>query len=119
MSASPNADGRGLDADAIRRTLEQERRDLLESSAAAAEERRPVELDQQSVGRLSRMDALQVQAMAKAVDSRRQGRLRRIEAALRRLEDGEYGICAECGEDIPARRLAIDPTLARCVDCAG
>ena len=81
-----------LDFEAIRQTLEQERADLLELSASVADERRTVELDQQSVGRLSRMDALQVQAMAKAVEARRQGRLRRIEASLRRLADGDYGV---------------------------
>jgi DnaK suppressor protein len=103
----------------VRRILEAERDELLEMSASAADERRPVELDQQSVGRLSRMDAMQVQAMAQAVDVRRQGRLNRIEAALRRLEAGDYGFCLECGEEIPPKRLAIDPTVALCVDCAG
>jgi DnaK suppressor protein len=107
-----------LDIKTIRRALEQERHDLLATSAAAADERRPVELDQQSVGRLSRMDALQLQAMAKAVDSRRQGRLQRIVGALQRLEEGDYGYCADCGEEIPAKRLAIDPTIALCVTCA-
>ena len=53
-------DRRDLDPEAIRQTLERERDELLEMSTAAADERRPVELDQQSVGRLSRMDALQV-----------------------------------------------------------
>ena len=111
-------DRRDLDPEAIRQTLKRERDELLEMSTAAADERRPVELDQQSVGRLSRMDALQVQAMAKALEVRRQGWLQRIEAALRRLEDGDYGYCAECGKEIPAKRLAIDPTIARCVNCA-
>ena len=112
------SDRRDLDRAAVRRTLEQERDDLRALSATAADERRPVELDQQSVGRLSRMDALQVQAMAKALDVRRQGRLQRIEASLQRLDDGDYGFCVECGEEIPAKRLAIDLTVARCVDCA-
>ncbi len=107
-----------LDLAAIRRTLEQERAEILAMSADTAESRRPVELDQQSVGRLSRMDALQVQAMAQAVDARRRGRLRRIEAALARLDAGDYGICLECGDEIPARRLAIDAVTERCVDCA-
>ncbi len=111
--------GRGdLDVKAIRRTLEDEREALAKASAATAEERAPVELDQQSVGRLSRMDAIQVQAMAVATESRRQDRLQRIEAALRRLDDGEYGYCLGCDEDIPAKRLAIDPAVTRCVDCA-
>ncbi len=107
-----------LDSEALRRVLTREREAILELSAVSAESRRPVELDQQSVGRLSRMDALQVQAMAKAVETRRRGRLTLIDAALRRLEEGDYGTCTECGEDIPARRLAIDPTIARCIDCA-
>ena len=110
---------RDLNPDEIRRSLEEERDSLLEIGDATADERRPVELDQQSVGRLSRMDALQVQAMAKALGARRQGRLRRIEAALQRLEDGEYGICMECGVEIPVKRLAIDATILRCVNCAG
>lgn len=110
---------RGPDLKAVRQALERERAEIEELSATAAEARRPVELDQQSVGRLSRMDALQVQAMAQAVDARRRERLQRIAAALGRVEDGEYGYCAECGEEIPPKRLAIEPTIERCIDCAG
>ena len=107
-----------LDHDAIGRRLEEERAEILEMSAASAGERRPVELDQQSVGRLSRMDALQIQAMAQAVEGRRRGRLQRIEAALKRLAAGDYGYCAGCDEEIPAKRLAIDAVTERCIDCA-
>ena len=111
------SDRSDLDLQSIRAALEQEQTELTEISAAGVEERRPVELDQQSVGRLSRMDALQVQAMAHATESRRQIRLQRIKAALERLKSGEFGYCVECGDDIPAARLAIDPTTPRCVDC--
>lgn len=107
-----------LDLRTMRRALEDERADLLHVSEATAEEQRPVELDQQSVGRLSRMDALQVQAMAQALEARRQGRLLRIEAALRRLDAGDYGFCEECGDEIPGKRLEIDPAIERCIDCA-
>ena len=103
----------------IRQFLERERVELLALSEAAADERRPVALDQQSVGRVSRMDAMQVQAMAQTVEARRRARLPLIDAALRRLDTGDYGYCIDCGERIPAKRLAIDPTIARCVDCAG
>ncbi len=113
------SDRTDLDLDAIREALETERAALIERSSSAADERRPVELDQQSVGRLSRMDAMQVQAMAQAVEARRQGRLQRIDAALHRLDEGDYGYCVDCGEDVPAKRLAIDPIVERCVDCAG
>lgn len=107
------------DPAAIRAALARERAELLAASENSAAERRPVALDQQSVGRLSRMDAMQVQAMAQAVEVRRKGRLSRIEAALKRLDDGDYGFCLACGEEIPMKRLAVDLTLTHCVDCAG
>ncbi|HSP57971.1 MAG TPA: TraR/DksA C4-type zinc finger protein, partial [Halomonas sp.] len=77
-----------------------------------------VMLDQSSVGRLSRMDALQGQAMAKAEEDRRQLAIRRIDAALVRLERGEFGECIECGEWIAVKRLEWDPTVLKCIDCA-
>lgn len=102
----------------FRKRLEAMAEELRASEAATSAERAPVELDQQSVGRLSRMGALQVQAMAKESSRRRAGELRRIAAALARIEEGEYGCCTECGEDIPARRLELDPATPRCVRCA-
>ncbi len=93
--------------------------DELEAIAeSSAESRKPVELDQSTVGRLSRMDALQVQAMANETERRRQTELRRIEAALARIDEGEYGWCITCGEEIAAKRLELDPAAALCIDCA-
>ncbi len=85
--------------------------------AASAHARAVVDLDQTSTGRLSRMDALQHQAMAQAQARRRAGERLRIRAALERLDDGEYGYCTDCGEAIAPDRLALDPALARCADC--
>ena len=85
-----------------------------EGEAASA----TVELDQSRVGRLSRMDALQGQAMAQATASRRQLQLTRIEAALVRLTRGEYGCCLRCGEEIGGARLAADPAAVACIGCA-
>ncbi|MFN4125280.1 TraR/DksA family transcriptional regulator [Pannonibacter indicus] len=98
--------------------LLKELEDLRESSTATAEARRPVELDQQSVGRLSRMDALQQQAMAAAQEARRLAHIRSVEAAIRRLNAGEFGWCDSCGEFIGEKRLGLDPTLMRCIGCA-
>ncbi len=92
--------------------------ELIAQSDRSAEARRPVTLDQQSIGRLSRQDALQQQAMAKAQDARRAIQLRRIKAALARIDDGEFGFCEECGETIAAKRLEIDPSSELCVVCA-
>ena len=77
-----------------------------------------VELDQSKVGRLSRMDAIQAQAMAKASAQRREATLRRIAAALARLDDDRFGICEHCDEAINPRRLEFDPTVSLCIDCA-
>jgi DnaK suppressor protein len=102
----------------IRLALNNRRAELLQSSADHKDERAPVELDQQSVGRLSRMDALQVQAMAKESERRRLDEVRRIDAALNRLDEGEYGYCVTCGEDIAPKRLAFDRSIPTCIDCA-
>jgi len=92
---------------------------LTESDALGAEDQATVQLDQQSVGRLSRMDALQRQALAQANKRRRDARRHRIIAALKRMEDHEFGQCEDCGEDIPFGRLKLDPTVMRCIECAG
>ncbi|MEM8687253.1 MAG: TraR/DksA family transcriptional regulator [Pseudomonadota bacterium] len=85
---------------------------LLETSD---DETGPVQLDQTSVGRLSRMDAMQRQAMAQETERRRHSDLRRIEAALKRIEEGEYGYCISSGDPIPRARLELDPAAATTV----
>ncbi len=89
--------------------------DLQES---AAESRRPIELDQTSVGRLSRVDAMQHQAMALEIERRRGNEKLRIEAALRRMDTGDFGYCISCGDEIASQRLAVDPTIPTCIRCA-
>jgi len=106
------------DLEAARRRLDEKKLDLESMSALSEEARAPVTLDQQSVGRLSRMDAMQQQAMAEAQERARKRDLVRIEMAQRRLAEGEYGCCAECGEVIPDKRLAIDPMAEKCIRCA-
>lgn len=87
-------------------------------SAISSESRKTVELDQQAVGRLSRMDAMQGQAMALATEERRNLERTRVEQALRRIEDGDYGYCIKCEEEIDIRRLELDPSHALCISCA-
>jgi DnaK suppressor protein len=45
--------------------------------------------------------------------------LKKIDAALRRIGEGTYGECFECGEDIPEARLRALPFAVRCRDCEG
>jgi DnaK suppressor protein len=107
-----------IDPQVFRTLLEARKAELMALSAGSKDARKPVTLDQQSVGRLSRQDAMQQQAMAKGQDARRANELRRIEAALARIDAGEYGWCGECGEAIVAKRLEIDPTASMCAQCA-
>jgi len=99
--------------------LEVRRTELAEEDRMSAEARGPVTLQQDSVGRLSRMGAMQQQQMALAAEKRRQSERSRIAAALHRLDQGEWGYCLTCGEEIAARRLEHDPSVATCVGCAG
>jgi DnaK suppressor protein len=82
------------------------------------EDASPVELDQARLGRLSRMDEMQQQAMAVELNRRRDIQLQRIEGAFQRLEKGTYGDCTLCGDAIDAKRLDLDPTVFFCIDCA-
>ncbi len=102
----------------FRKLLTDLREDLISTSEVRDETSGTVHLDQQSVGRLSRMDALQSQALAQAGKDRAEHQLRLIEAALKRIDNGDYGECLECGELINPKRLEIDPTTLYCIDCA-
>lgn len=102
-----------------RERLLTEKMELEALSHDARESRGAVELDQQGVGRVSRMDAMQQQAMAVASEQRRRTRISQIEAALKRLERDDFGYCIRCGEAIAPERLAVDPASTLCVDCAG
>lgn len=78
----------------------------------------PVELDQARVGRVSRMDAMQQQAMAKAAARLAGMEKTRIQKALIRMEAGDYGYCVNCDEDIAEKRLQFDPSVLFCIECA-
>lgn len=114
----PLTDRTDIDADRIHDRLVQRREELLAMTESTRDSRAPVELDQQSVGRLSRMDAMQVQAMAQETERRRALDLARIDAALARMDEGDYGYCVSCGEEIGVKRLELDPAVPTCIDCA-
>ena len=107
-----------IDIGAFRSQLQSRRDEILDRESATKDSRDPVELDQTRIGRLSRMDALQTQAMAQDAERRRKVELQRIESALERIEAGDYGYCVNCGEEIPPARLEFDPAVASCIDCA-
>jgi len=77
----------------------------------------PVSLDQQSVGRVSRIDAIQQQQMAIANQERAQRQLQQVTMALQRLDSGEYGTCELCEEPIAFVRLQVQPFVSLCIGC--
>ena len=107
-----------IDIAAFRDLLLARERTLIDEEMRGDDSAGAVELDQTRLGRLSRVDAMQAQQMARASSRRRQVERGRIAAALRRIDDGEYGYCLSCGESIPEPRLTIDPAATQCVGCA-
>ena len=107
-----------IDIKPLRQSILNEIADLDRLREQASDSCAPVTLDQQSVGRLSRMDAMQQQAMHIANDARRQQRHTALLAALKLMDAGDYGYCQQCDEMIGEGRLAIDPAVTLCVNCA-
>ena len=92
--------------------------ELLKAGETGQQAEEVVELDQTRVGRLSRMDAMQAQAMSLETGRRRRMHILAINSALARIENGDYGDCYDCGEIINPRRLEADPATRLCIDCA-
>jgi DnaK suppressor protein len=109
---------RKRDDAAIEARLRARRAEVTEAAAAHEDDRRPVQLDQTRMGRLARMDALQDQAMAIELERRREVELARIDSALERLAEGEYGMCVTCSAAIEPQRLELDPAIPLCLACA-
>jgi DnaK suppressor protein len=92
---------------------------VIELRAALSEKgaTEPVQLDT-SIGRLSRMDAMQSQLMALALKERQRQQLGKVERALRSIADGTYGACKLCRGPIAEERLEMQPEATVCVQCA-
>ncbi len=108
----------GIDLAEFRRLLISLRDELQAVAETGHEAASTVELDQSKVGRLSRMDALQAQAMSQETERRRELELAQIASALRRLDNGDYGYCTECDEPIAEARLRYNPATPLCIHCA-
>ena len=106
------------DTQRFKRLLETQRDEFMASQKMAQSSTETVELDQNSVGRVSRIDALQSQSMAVETTRLRQQQLRKISAALALIESGDYGYCRVCDDEINPKRLEIDPASTMCVPCA-
>lgn len=101
----------------LRAELTRQLERLQKSMKITDEALRTVELDQTTVGRLSRMDSLQNQALSAGLREREVARLAQILEALQRLEVGRYGACVSCGSAIPFERLYVFPEAPECASC--
>ena len=106
-----------LEISNYKKQLEKMRSDLDSLESAFEASSATVILDQTSVGRLSRMDAMQGQQMALESGRRRKEKLLQIKSALNRIEAGTFGYCSVCENEIASGRLSINPAVTRCVDC--
>jgi DnaK suppressor protein len=70
-----------------------------------------------SLGRLTRMDAIGQKSINEHALQNAKVRLQKIEAALKRIEDDEYGYCVECGDEISSKRLNAVPESPQCMEC--
>lgn len=101
----------------FREPLEALAAELRDDLNASEEASKTVALDT-SIGRLSRMDAMQSQQMALELRRRQQNQLQRVESALQRIDKGSFGKCGRCHGDIADDRLTIQPDAVLCVRCA-
>ena len=100
-----------------RHRLERRRAELRALIAAGEKADVPIAPDS-SLGRLTRVDALQSQQMSVALVQRNRDELSRVDRALLRIEKGEYGMCARCGEEIAEARILAVPDALVCLGCA-
>ncbi|AMK10521.1 MAG: TraR/DksA family transcriptional regulator [Pseudodesulfovibrio sp.] len=81
------------------------------------EQVKPVAPDN-AIGRISRMDTIVNQSVAETQLSKARVRLARLQEAVKRVDDEDFGLCLDCGEPIPMARLKAMPETGYCVDCA-
>lgn len=97
--------------------LEKQKAEVLQQLENSEADSQPVTLDQQSVGRVSRIDAIQQQQMALANREQNKNLLTAINKSFDRIDNDEYGFCLECGEPIGFKRLEVQPYAEYCLDC--
>lgn len=78
---------------------------------------RPVE-PENAIGRISRMDAIQNKSVTEAALRKTKEKLEKLEFALTKVDDDDFGLCANCKKPIPLGRILIMPQSRTCVACS-
>ena len=105
---------KNIDLNCFKKRLEKRLKEITDAKKTVS----PLELDQSRVGRLTRMDAIQQQAITKAAARLSAMEEQRIQTALQRITSGEYGYCMYCEEEIAEGRLRVEPSALTCIACA-
>lgn len=91
--------------------------ELKNEIAAMEDSARPVAPDN-ALGRLTRLEAMGAQGVSEAALSTKKSELSRLEYAMTKIDEPDFGECSICGEPIPVKRLLVMPSAATCVQCA-
>ena len=107
-----------MDKKAFKKKIEAEIQSLEEMLPKLEQSAKPVELDQSSVGRVSRIDALGNQAISEQALAKAQTKVKALKGVLEHIDDEDFGDCVVCGQPIPEKRLLVMPEHMVCVKCA-
>lgn len=103
--------------DSYRKKLQKSLEDIQEYLGKTEESAEAVSPDK-SLGRLSRMEAMQDQQLI--LEARRRKKMQKVAvlSALQRIENGQFGTCVFCGKPIASERLEVAPESSTCVSCS-
>ncbi len=97
----------------ILKEIEKSEADLIE----IAKMTQPVK-PENSLGRISRMDAINNKSVMEAAQRSKKAKLSKLKMALQNIDNEDFGLCANCGNSIQAKRLMFLPESTKCVRCA-
>ncbi len=71
-----------------------------------------------AIGRITRMEAINSRSIHEASLNQARAKLNKLERALGRVEQEDFGVCASCEKPIPVKRMMLMPEAIKCVNCA-
>lgn len=102
----------------FRPIIEKRVSELDKQLSESAEDAKAISPDR-GIGRISRLDSMQMQQMTLDARNRQKHEIQRLKDALTRIDKGTYGTCRLCRRDIAEERLKYQPDVLACVRCAG
>lgn len=105
-----------IDKTEIQAKIESEIRKTKSQITEYSELTRPIE-PENAIGRVSRMDAINNKSVVEAALRQAKNKLEKLEFALTKIDDNDFGICIRCQKPIPVGRILIMPQSRTCVKC--